>query len=146
MLRDELVLFVFVLSVTSLAVTVALPAVFKVTEKVLVPLTNAALAGKTALVSEAVSLTVSVTVLIKFQFASTALTVTMKAVPAVWAIGVPVLPLRVPGAAVSPGRSTCTCEKDEPVTAKTALVALLKPLELAVNCLLVPTASISRSV
>ena len=70
------------------------------------PLTNAALAGKTALVSEAVSLTVSVTVLIKFQFASTALTVTMKAVPAVWAIGVPVLPLALPGAAVSPGRST----------------------------------------
>ena len=47
--------------------------------------------------------TVSVAVT-TFQFASTALTVTLKAPPAVWADGVPVLPLAVPGAAVSPGR------------------------------------------
>src|SRR2546427_106731 len=51
--------------------------------------------------------TVSV-LLTTFQFASTALTVTVKAVPAVCAVGVPVLPLAVPGAAVSPGISTCS--------------------------------------
>ena len=38
-----------------------------------------------------------------FQLASTALTVTLKLLPAVWAVGVPVLPVAVPGAAVSPG-------------------------------------------
>ena len=79
----ELVFAVFVLSVTSLAVTVTLPADFAVTVKVFVPLTRAALAGKTALASEDVIRAVSVTVLIKFQLASTALTVTLKAVPAV---------------------------------------------------------------
>ena len=51
---------------------------------------------------------VSVTVLTKFQSASTALTVTVKAVPAVWAVGVPVLPVAVPGAAVSPGTRICS--------------------------------------
>ena len=38
-----------------------------------------------------------------FQLASTALTVTLKLLPAVCADGVPVLPVAVPGAAVSPG-------------------------------------------
>ena len=35
------------------------------------------------------------------------MTVTVKAVPAVWAVGVPVLPLALPGAAVSPGSNNC---------------------------------------
>ena len=48
--------------------------------------------------------TVSVIELTRFQFASTALTVTLNAPPAVCAVGVPVLPVAVPGAAVSPGR------------------------------------------
>jgi len=46
-------------------------------------------------------------VLIKFQLASTALTVTAKAVPAVCPAGAPVLPAGVPGAVVSPGVSNC---------------------------------------
>ena len=58
------------------------PEVLKVTLKLCVPPANAALAGKTALVSDEVIPTVSVTLVIRFQFASTALTVTLKAVPA----------------------------------------------------------------
>ena len=41
-----------------------------------------------------------------FQFASTALTVTLNVAPAVCAYGVPVLPVALPGAAVSPGSRT----------------------------------------
>src|SRR5437763_1596292 len=51
--------------------------------------------------------TVSV-LLTGFQFASTDLTVTVKAVPAGCAEGVPVLPAEVPGAAVSPGARSCS--------------------------------------
>src|SRR5439155_12484102 len=47
-------------------------------------------------------------VLIKFQLVSTALTVTLKAVPAVRGDGLPVLPVAVPGAAVSPGINSCS--------------------------------------
>src|SRR5439155_16787269 len=88
--------------VTSEAVTVALPEVLSVTLKVLVPLTSAALAGNTALASLELIAIVSL-VLTRFQIASTALIVTVNAVPAVCGAGVPVLPLAVPGAAVSPG-------------------------------------------
>ena len=66
------------------------------------PATSAAFAGRVALASLEVSATVSVE-LTRFQLASTALTVTLKALPAVCALGVPVLPVAVPGAAVSPG-------------------------------------------
>src|SRR5437773_1228499 len=97
-----LVLLVLVLSVKSEAVSVALPAVLKVTLKFFVPLTSAALAGKVALPSVQAMATVSL-VLITFQFASTALTVTLKAVPAACAVGVPIFPVLLPGAAVSPG-------------------------------------------
>ena len=70
-------------SEASLAATVWLPLVLKVKLKLPVPPASAALAGKVALLSELVTPTVSVTFVIKFQFASTALTVTLKAVPAV---------------------------------------------------------------
>src|SRR5947207_2498407 len=106
-----LVLAVLVPSVTSLAVTVLLPAVFKLTLKVRVPATSAALAGRTALASEEVIPTVSLTVVTGFQLASTALTVTLNGVPEVCAVGVPVLPVAVPGAAVSPGRRICSLVK-----------------------------------
>ena len=43
-----------------------------------------------------------------FQFASTALTVTENDVPAVRADGDPVLPVALPGEAVSPGVSSCS--------------------------------------
>ena len=78
----ELVLLVIAGCVISDAVTVALPAVLSVMLKPFVPLTSAALDGNAALASLEVIATVSL-VLTKFQFASTALTVTLKAVPAV---------------------------------------------------------------
>src|SRR6266851_598771 len=94
--------------VTSEAVTVAAPAVLSVTPlvNVNVPATRAALAGSTAFVSVELIATVSL-VPITFQLASTALTVTLKAVPAISFVGVPVFPAALPGAAVSPGTSNC---------------------------------------
>ena len=70
---------------------------------VCVPLLSAVSAGRLAFVSVPVIRTVSLTLLTRFQFASTALTVMLKALPAVRALGVPPLPEAVPGAAVSPG-------------------------------------------
>src|SRR5215468_4344750 len=104
-----LVLVVLVLSVMSLAVSVQplVVAVRKVTLKVTVPELSAVFGGRIGLGPLEVRPTVSLTVDTKFQFASTALTVTVKAVPAVSAVGVPVLPVPVPGAAVSPGSKSC---------------------------------------
>src|SRR5437870_4743655 len=65
--------------------------------------------------------TVSV-LLTTFQFASTALTVTLNAAPAVCAVGVPVLPLAVPGAAVSPGIRICSFANAPPFTVVAGLV------------------------
>src|SRR5205823_13083203 len=78
------------------------PTVLSVTEKVAVPAVRAAFIGSVALTSLDVIAAVSV-LLTTFQFASTAFTVTLNALPAVCAAGEPVLPLAVPGAAVSPG-------------------------------------------
>ncbi len=104
---DGLVSAVIEPSVMSVAVNVALPAVFAVTEKFFVPATSAALAGRVALVSLEVMPTVSVE-LTRFQFASTAFTVTVNDEPAVRAVGAPVLPEAVPGAAVSFGSRSCS--------------------------------------
>ena len=104
---DALVLLVMAPWVTSDAVTVALPAVLSVTLKLIVPETKAASEGKPALLSVEVMCMVSL-VLIKFQFASTALTMTLNGVPAIWAVGVPILPVLVPEAAVSPGVKICS--------------------------------------
>ena len=68
--------------VESEAVTVAATAVLRVTLKLRLPLTRDALAGRAALASLEVIATVSL-VLTTFQLASTPLTVTLKAVPAV---------------------------------------------------------------
>jgi len=57
---DGLVLAVLVASLTSVAVTVRLPAVFRVTLKVRVPLSRAAFAGKLALLSDEVMPTMSI--------------------------------------------------------------------------------------
>src|SRR5439155_1300763 len=123
-----LVLAVLLASVTSVAVSVRLPAVFKVTLKLFVPTTKAVLAGRTALASEEVIPTVSVTAVVGFQLASTALTVTFKGVPEVCAVGVPVLPVLLPGAAVSPGASSCSFTKAPALTVMDGLVlALLLP-------------------
>src|ERR1700720_1612759 len=103
-----LVLAVLEGCVTSEAVMVGLRVVFSVTLKVLVPATHPPFAGNVAFASLEVIETWSVTVLTRFQFASTAFAVTLKAVPAVSAVGVPVLPLALPGAAVSPGTNNCS--------------------------------------
>ena len=107
---DGLVFAVFAPSVMSVAVTVAVPAVLNVTLKfAFVPAARAAFAGSVALASLEVRPTVSVTVFTKFQFASTAFTVTVLiAVPAVCALGAPVFPVVVPGVAVSPGINSCS--------------------------------------
>ena len=83
--------------------TVAEPAVGATSdERLRAGATSAAGAGGVALVSLVLRATVS-SAETGFQLASTALTVTLKAPPAVCALGVPVLPDAVPGAAVSPG-------------------------------------------
>src|SRR6266705_1659997 len=92
------------------AVRVALPAVLRVTLRLLAPLTSAALAGIAAFASLELMATVSL-VFTRFQLASTALTVIVKAMPAVWAMAVPVLPVGVPGLAVSPGINNCSLAK-----------------------------------
>ena len=78
----------------------------KVTLSVRVPETKAVSAGSVALASVELMSTTSAAVLTTFQKLSTALTVMLKAVPAVLELGVPVLPLALPGAAVSPGTSS----------------------------------------
>src|SRR5574341_1742888 len=92
----------------SLAITVWLPTVLRVTLRFFVPATSSAGEGKMAFGSDELILTKSETVFTKFQYASTAFTVTLNAAPAVWALGVPTLPVALPGAADSPGASTCS--------------------------------------
>src|SRR6266542_1723347 len=106
------------------AVSVRLPTVLSVTLKVWVPATSAALEGKAAFASLEVMPTVSL-VLIGFQQPSTALTVTVKAVPAVCAVGVPVLPVALPGAAVSPGNNSCSLASVPGVIVMGGLVSLV---------------------
>src|SRR2546428_60057 len=110
--------------VMSLAVTVALAPVVNVTARVLVPETSGAVAGRMALASLEARPTVSVAVVFTFQLASTALTVTLKAVPAVSAVGVPVLPVELPGDAVSPGTSSCSLANRPGLTGMAELVLM----------------------
>src|SRR5437868_1256675 len=79
-------------------------------------------AGKEAFISVQVIRTVSVTLLTTFQFASTALTVMLKLVPAVRVVGEPVLPVPVPGAAASPGTKSCSLVKAPALTVILGLV------------------------
>src|SRR5438552_37462 len=123
-----LVLAALLLSLISLAVTVELPAVLSVRLKVCVPFTRVVLAGKVALLSEALIPTVSVTVLTAFQLASTALTVTVKALPAACAAGVPVFPMALPGAAVSPGARICSLVNGPELTITEGLVLAVIPV------------------
>src|SRR5438128_5450153 len=105
----------------SVAVIVCEGAVLSVTLKVFVPADNAPLAGRVALESLDVIPTVWV-LLTRFQFASTALAVTVKAVPVVRAVAVPVLPGAVPGAAVSPGIKSWSFAKAAGLTAMLGVV------------------------
>jgi len=106
MVTEGLVLELVVKPVV-VAVTVLVPAVTKVTLKVPVPADTAAADGIVALTSVEVIVTVLVALLTRFQLASTTFTVTLNGVPAVSTVGVPVLPVVVPGAAVSPGNNSC---------------------------------------
>jgi hypothetical protein len=119
---DGLVFAVLVPSVMSVAVKVAVPAVFRVTENVPVPDESAALDGNAAFESVDVIPTVCVELTV-FQFASTALTVTENAVPAVCADGAPVLPVELPGEAVSPGAINCNLVKVPAVADTDGLVS-----------------------
>src|SRR5438132_4028516 len=102
-------------------------AVLKVTLRATVPALRAVLAGRAGFGAEEVRPTVSLTVLTTFQFASTAFTVTLKAVPAVRALGVPVLPVTLPGEAVSPGASNCSITKAPAPTLMEGLVLAVIP-------------------
>jgi hypothetical protein len=93
--------------VISEAVSVWPPAVPNVTLYDCVPLTSAAFAGNVAVPSLDVMPTTSVE-LTRFQFASTALTVTANEPPTNWVDGVPVFPVDEPGTAVSPGTRSCS--------------------------------------
>ena len=88
---EGLVFAVFVASEMSVAVTVLLPTVLRVTLNVLVPATRAALAGRVAATSVEVIPMVWVE-LTTFQLASTALTMMVNGAPAPSVVGVPVLP------------------------------------------------------
>src|ERR1700704_3707301 len=67
-----------------------------------------------------------------FQLASTALTVTVKAPPAVCALGAPVLPDAVPGAAVSPGIRSWSFANAPALMVVAGLVfAVIAPLEMS---------------
>src|SRR6185436_7189123 len=111
----------------SVAVTVWEPIVLSVTLTVRVPADKAPLAGRTALESLEAIPTVWV-LLTAFQFASTALIVTLKAMFAACEFGAPVLPVGVPGAAVSPGTNTCNFTNALALTVTEGLVlAVLVP-------------------
>src|ERR1041385_5514115 len=110
----------------------------KVTLKLCEPALKAELAGIMALASLEVMATVSLTAFTRFQFASTAFTVTLKALPAARALGVPVLPLAVPGAAVSPGTNNCNLANRPALTVSAAVV--LAALLLSVTSLAVTVA------
>src|SRR5947207_14579456 len=119
----------------SVAVTVWEPIVLSVTLTVRVPAAKAPLAGSVAL--EALDVIPTVWVLLtRFQLASTELTVKLYGVPAARAEGVPVLPVAVPGAAVSPGASNCNFTNAPALTVTAGLVlAVLVPsvMSLAVT-------------
>src|SRR5262245_32149263 len=95
------------ISVTSDAVIVLDPIELSVTGNCLGPATNAALAGNTACASLEAIVTTSATEPTIFQLSSTAFTVALNGTAGTWVLGVPVLPIGVPGVALSPGTSIC---------------------------------------
>ena len=123
-----LVLAVIAPLVMSVAVKVALPAVFAVTERVLRAGDEGGVGGSVALASVEVMPTVSVEET-RFQLASTALTVTLKCCPRSERTAAPVLPEAVPGAAVSPGSRIWSLLKAAALTVVAGLVlAVIAPL------------------
>src|SRR5664280_3274455 len=137
-----LMLAVLVPSSMSVAVTVRLPRVLKATLNVLVPDASTAFAGSVAAGSLEVIPTRSFEPT-AFHCASTALTVTSKAVPRDWGEGVPVLPVVVPGAAVSPGTSTWSLANAPALTVNAALACVTDPLRLHVATSTYPAPALS---
>ena len=78
-------------------------------------------------------------VLATFQKLSTALTVMLKAVPAVLEVGVPVLPLALPGAEVSPGTSNWSFAKAAGLTTMLPEVALVSPVAVKLRLMVLAT-------
>src|SRR5262249_13770038 len=147
---SELV-FVLLASLTSVAVTVCVPAVLNVSEKlVLNPVAPCAeSAGRFAFVSLPVIRTVALVATV-FQKASTApADSVLNAVPAVRALGTPVLPETVPGAATSPGIRTCRRAYAPGATVTAELVLVPMPARLmsaAVTVLLPPVLRVTLNV
>ena len=111
-----------------MAVTVKLPVVLKKTRNDRVPAASAAFGGRVAVESLEVIPTVSVIALTRFQLVSTTLTVTLTAVKVLCPMGVPVLPVALPGAAVSPGTSNCSFAKAPALTVTEGLVLAVMPV------------------
>jgi len=111
-----------------------------------VPLTSAAFAGSVAAPSVVVSATVGVLVDTTFQCASTAFTVTVTLLPAVCELGVPVLPFRVPGTAVSPGSSTCSFVAAPTTAVMLPLVPVRLDASVAVTVWTVPATLLTVNV
>src|ERR1051326_1460684 len=140
-----LVLLVLLGSVTSLATRLRLAeAIFRVTGKVIVPFASAMLVVNVP--PALVTFTTSVTFEIAFQKLSTAFTVTLNGTPAVCAVGVPVLPVVEPGAAVSPGSRICNLLKGNVATSNGALTSLASDPPLAWSCLAKPALLICKFV
>src|SRR5438552_2579566 len=121
-----LMLAVLLPSDRSVAVRVKLPLVLKTTGRIEGCELRVEGAGRLALVVEEVIPTVSLALVSAFQLASTALTVTLNVVATICATGVPVLPLAVPGAALSPGANSCSLANGPAPTRTFDEIALLK--------------------
>ena len=122
-----LVLLVLLASLRSVAVTVNVPFVLNVTGRTTWPAVNIVLAGSVAPGSVAVMPIVSVGVLTRFQLASTAFTEMLNPLKALWAEGVPVLPVALPGEAVSPGTRSCNLVKAPGLTVNDGPVLAVMP-------------------
>src|SRR5262249_8971070 len=93
-------------SLKSVAETMFVPGTLEVSGNCQAPADSRAFAGKVAIASLEAILTRSVTLFIRFQLSSTALTVIVNCTSGAWANGVPDFPVTLPGANVSPGAST----------------------------------------
>src|SRR5262249_46270180 len=134
--KSGLVFDNFELSLASPAVMALMfvPMVLSVMLKLTVPFTSGAFAGAMAFVSVVVMATTSLAFATTFQCESTALTETVNGFSAVCASGVPVLPVGVPGAAVSPGTKSCNLTNAVSASVTMAgLVPLMLKLSLAVT-------------
>src|SRR5439155_1144176 len=126
-----LVLLVLLLSVMSEAVSVCEPAVLKVALKALVPVISAASAGNTALVSVELMSTMSLTVAIRFQNASTALTRLPSAAPTRTAGGAPAATLAV-AVTVAWVLTVSLIGAEEPTVMAGLVLAVLVPAVMSV--------------